>query len=532
VRNIRDRIVAQRRSRINREGHGLGVPIPSDREIPLVSFGRDPFIICEVKRRSPSKGDIAPDLSAVAQAGRYAGSGIQSISVLTEEDNFGGSLRDLMEVKSAFPDTAVLRKDFLVDIDDIEISWKAGADAVLLIAGMLEKDTLKGMYELSRQFGMECLVEVHSKADVDKVREFQPGFVGINSRDLTTFTVDPLVPMRIAGFIDWPVQLVFESGIHSAEDAFTALDGGFKGVLVGESVVRKPQMIEDLKEAFAAAGGPFSVTESAYSAAGRAFSSVEGSSLSAGGSTPAAFETDKKTQFWREIAARITSREGATGSEKQPDKRAAKALEKPLVKICGITNPEDAEMAVRLGADIIGFVFAESPRRAEIGLPATLRGLDVLKVGVVVGGSQGLDEGLHQDLKRMLRSGDLDAVQFHGDEPAESCFEWAYPYYKAVRIREKTDAAAAEKYRCPRVLFDAFSKEAYGGTGVSIPDEILTGIRDKPVWLAGGLGPDNIRNVIARYRPELVDASSRLESRPGKKDPVKMEQFFQEIDNG
>jgi indole-3-glycerol phosphate synthase/phosphoribosylanthranilate isomerase len=112
--DIKRDIVCRRLERIATEGFELGHPVPATRQAPLVPFDRPPFVICEVKRRSPSKGVIAGDLDAVAQARRYVEAGVKTISVLTEEDQFGGSLADLMDVKNAFPEIAVLRKDFLV----------------------------------------------------------------------------------------------------------------------------------------------------------------------------------------------------------------------------------------------------------------------------------------------------------------------------------------------------------------------------------------------------------------------------------
>ncbi len=473
--SIRDEIAAHRKRRVTEEGHSLGVPLPASRKAPLVPFGRAPFLICEIKRRSPSKGDIAPGLDARARAEVYAAAGVKTVSVLTEEDYFGGSLADLIRVKEEFPDIAVLRKDFLLDEEDIEVSYRAGADAVLLIAGMLEAGKLYRMYGTARDLGMECLVEVHCREDVDKVRPFTPGYVGINSRDLRTFRVDPLRPMETSAYVDWSGELVFESGVRSEEEAVTVLDAGFSGLLVGEGVVQDPGLVPGLVRA---------VTES----------------------------TGRIVRFWPEIAARKGKR--------------------PLVKICGITNTEDAEAAAAFGADVLGFVFADSPRRAETALPGKLRHLRVLKVGVVTGGPGGLPGPLAADIHGMLEKGDIDAVQFHGNEPPEVCFSSAYPYYKAIRVRGKGDIEAAEKYRCPRVLFDAFSSRLPGGTGKRIDGKLAALLPKEKLWLAGGLGPDSIRRTVREYSPELVDASSLLEERPGKKDYGKVKKFFQEIEHG
>ncbi len=477
--HIRDEIAAHRKRRVTAEGHCLGVPLPVSRKAPPVPFGRAPFVICEIKRRSPSKGDIAPGLDARARAEVYAAGGIQTVSVLTEEDYFKGSLADLVRVKEGFPDIAVLRKDFLLDEEDIEVSYRAGADAVLLIAGMLEAGKLYRMYETARDLGMECLVEVHGREDVDKARPFTPRYVGINSRDLRTFRVDPLRPMKTAGCVDWAAELVFESGVRSEEEAVTVLDAGFSGLLVGEGVVTDPGLIPGL---------------------------VRAVTVSKGNNGP----KGRFVRFWPELAAR----------------------RRPLVKICGITNAEDAEAAAAYGADVLGFVFADSPRRAETALPAKLRHLRVLKAAVVTGGPGGLSGPLAADIRGMLEKGDIDAVQFHGNEPPEVCFPSAYPYYKAVRVRGKKDIHAAEEYRCPRVLFDAFSSRLPGGTGKRIDEKLAALLPKDNLWLAGGLGPDNIRRTVREYSPELVDASSLLEKRPGKKDHDKVKKFFQEIEHG
>ncbi len=241
--NIRDAIVSKRRMRIGREGHALGARIPAKRETPVVPFGRAPGVICEVKRRSPSKGDISAGLDPVRQASLYAAEGITSVSVLTEEDHFRGSLADLISIKRAYPDLSVLRKDFLVDPEDIDISFQAGADAVLLIASVLDGPALKNMHARACELGMAALVELHDEADIEKVCSFSPRLVGINSRNLETFTVDPIHPIALKAKIGWQATLVYESGIRGAEDARLASTSGFDCLLVGEAVLRNPVLI-------------------------------------------------------------------------------------------------------------------------------------------------------------------------------------------------------------------------------------------------------------------------------------------------
>ena len=244
--SIMAEIVELRRSRVRAEGHALGAAVAAERTAPLVPFGRSPFVICEIKRSSPSKGEISAALDAPAQAAIYARQGARSVSVLTEEDHFRGSLADLMAVKRTNPDLAVLRKDFLLSIEDIDISYRAGADAVLLIAGVLERDELERMYRRATELGLECLVEVHTIEEIAKVRELAPRFTGINARDLRTFAVDLALPITLRASIDWETRVVFESGMRSREHAAFASGAGFEGILVGEAVVRRPELVGEL----------------------------------------------------------------------------------------------------------------------------------------------------------------------------------------------------------------------------------------------------------------------------------------------
>jgi len=466
-------IAETRRERIRHEGHALGIAVPAERQGAVVRFGRDPFVICEIKRRSPSRGAIAEQLDPVAQAGRYVEAGVRSISVLTEENHFGGSLEDLMRVKKAFPDVAVLRKDFLLDEEDIDISWRAGADAVLLIAALLPPGRLAALHEHAVARGLTALVEVHSREELEAVRSIAPPLVGVNSRDLATFRVDRLLPVKLRPFIDWSCRTVFESGINSGSDVSLAVNAGYDGVLVGEAVVRRPQLIGEIIDAQRNPG-----------------------------------ETGK---FWARLFA---------------TRQAGNRL--PLVKICGLTNALDVNAADALGASLLGFVLAESPRRADVAFLRSLGATRAQKVGVVVLNRGATD--LDPRIAELLADGHLDALQLHGDESPEACTALGIPYYKALRLRRADDASLIAHFDSPRVLVDAFSADARGGTGkVLSPDALAAANAFGPVWIAGGLGPDNVREITENYRPELVDVSSRLEAEPGRKDHAKMQKFFGEV---
>jgi len=469
---IMDEIVERRKRRVGRLGHGMGTAIPQRRRVPLIEFGKRPLLICEVKKRSPSSGAIAAEADIVKQAEAYRQKGIGSVSVLTEEEFFSGSISDLMRIKAACPDMAVLRKDFLIDEEDLEVSYRAGADAVLLIASMHDERDIFRLYRHARRLGMAVLMEVHDNRDLQKIKSVRPRFTGFNSRDLQTFRIDPIRPVRLLGNLTWDTVTVYESGIKTEEDGLFALSSGFSGLLVGEAVMRNTEIIPGLKKMF----------------------------------------RKRETDFWRRLYAR-------------------KIGTRPLVKICGITRLEDAQYAAEMGADLLGFVFAWSKRRACPALLRELRGLDVLKVGVVVGKEN--DLALDPEAGALLEEGCLDAIQFHGDERAGDCRRIAYPYYKAVRISGSRDVERIASYRCPRVLADAFVEGRQGGTGERIADGLVRRVKDRFVlWLAGGIGPSNVRDVMREYEPELIDASSLLEEEPGIKSRDKIVQFFKEIKIG
>ena len=477
-------IVAGRRRRVRVEGPELGEAVPPRRTLPPVPFlpaaaaARARLLVCEIKRASPSRGNIAAGLDAVEQARRYAAAGVRNVSVLTEPDHFGGSLGDLMAVKAACPQLSVLRKDFLLDERDLEVSCRAGADAVLLLASCLEVAELRALAARARALGMTALVEVHDRADLAKARAVRPELTGINSRDLSTFQVDTTLPARLRPAIDWPTTLLFESGIHTAEDAAFACAAGFDGVLVGEAVVRRPELVAELRRVLEHAAGGH--------------------------------------RFWQRVFGALHDRSARAGADGG----------RPLVKVCGLTRRDDAVRAVELGADLLGFILAPSPRRADPEEIVRLGDVPALTVGVVVN-----DTAVARSL---LEQGLLDAVQLHGDEAPEQCYELAFPYYKALQVGSAADLAAERRYRCPRVLLDAFSGAVRGGTGRRVDRALLAARAAQqppphPLWLAGGVGPDNVGAIIREHAPELVDSSSQLEAAPGRKDPARLREFFRQI---
>lgn len=209
---------------------------------PARGFGRaltagSPAVIAEVKRRSPSRGDLAPRLDAVAQAEGYVRGGAAAISVLTEPHHFSGSNDDLVAVRRAVP-VPVLRKDFTVAPVQVWEARAIGADAVLLIVAALDGDALGALLGEASAAGLDALVEVHTEAEVERALAAGATLVGVNNRDLATFEVDLATAERLAPLLGSVPVRVAESGIAGPEEAARMAAAGYHAVLVGESLVR------------------------------------------------------------------------------------------------------------------------------------------------------------------------------------------------------------------------------------------------------------------------------------------------------
>lgn len=194
-------------------------------------------VISEIKRRSPSKGDLNPDLDPGAWAQQYEDGGAAGLSVLTDVEAFGGSAEDLAAARSAVS-LPVLRKDFTVSAHDVVDARLMGADAVLLIVAALDDHELADFNALAGELGLDVLVETHDEAEVERAMALEPRMIGVNQRDLVTFEVDTDRAVRLAGTLPDEVVAVAESGIGGPDDVPRLWEAGFKAVLVGESLVR------------------------------------------------------------------------------------------------------------------------------------------------------------------------------------------------------------------------------------------------------------------------------------------------------
>ena len=193
-------------------------------------------VIAEVKRRSPSKGDLLPDLDPGAVAAAYAAGDATCLSVLTDRDFFAGSPEDLASARAAV-DIPVLRKDFTVGEADVCDARIMGADAVLLIAAALDDTELRACHDLAAEVGLDALVEIHDEAELERALAVGATLIGVNQRDLVTFEVDTERAVRMAGQMPDDVVRVAESGVRDAGDAARLAGAGYHAVLVGESLV-------------------------------------------------------------------------------------------------------------------------------------------------------------------------------------------------------------------------------------------------------------------------------------------------------
>lgn len=208
----------------------------------------------------------------------------------------------------------------------------------------------------------------------------------------------------------------------------------------------------------------------------------------------------------------------------------------PRIKICGLTRIEDARLAARFGVDYLGFIFAESPRRVSAeAAQAILQALEsesqggmppAERVGVFVNSSA-------NDIRATARQAALTMLQLHGVEGADFCSQFDLPVIKALRIQDRGIFDLVRSYDTPYILLEPYLPGKYGGTGVQadwqLASELVSTFPQKRFFLAGGLGPDNVRAAVEAVRPFAVDASSVLEQRPGIKDQKKMKVFIEAV---
>jgi indole-3-glycerol phosphate synthase len=221
--------------------------MPPTRDFRRALSGRDCTIIAEVKRRSPSRGIIREDFDPVRIAGEYERHGAAAVSVLTDETFFGGSNADLTAVKGAIS-LPVLRKEFIIDPWQIYETRAIGADALLLIAAILGENQLREYRELAASLGLASLVEVHDRTELEAALRTDAEIIGINNRDLKTFSTDIRTSLTLVPLVPSDLIVVSESGIRSRVEIEILMKAGVRTFLIGEALVAAPDRGVKLRE--------------------------------------------------------------------------------------------------------------------------------------------------------------------------------------------------------------------------------------------------------------------------------------------
>lgn len=251
-----DKIIAAKKRKldsVNRDVWEAGLREMLENPLPAASFAdalvrnNKIALIAEFKRKSPSMGMINDTIDPTKQAILYEKGGASAVSVLTEEDYFGGNLDDISRIKSTV-NLPVLRKDFILDPIQVLEAKAYGADAVLLIVKILGKGMLQSLLGEAKRYELDCLCEIHAEAEIDIALSCGAQIIGINNRDLNTFKIDLDVTRRLRPRIPQDIIVVSESGIHSAEDVEIVRDSGVDAILVGTELMQADDVSEKISE--------------------------------------------------------------------------------------------------------------------------------------------------------------------------------------------------------------------------------------------------------------------------------------------
>ena len=366
--------------------------------------------IAEIKRRSPSAGDLRPHADPGVLARAFEGAGAAAVSVLVDE-RFAGSIDDLRAARAAAK-LPLLGKGFFREPDELAELKRSGADAVLLLLRDLDDDLARRLVATARELELDALVEAHDRHELRRAVALGADPLGVNARDLSTFAIDRSAQLDLVAQAPRESVVIAESGIESRAQAAAAELAGADAVLVGSTLMRAPDPAAKLRE----------------------------------------------------------------------------LIDRPLVKICGLTREEDVAVAAEAGADLAGFILArESPRRAERVLPVPET---MLSVAVFVGERHDAGSDLAQLYERENGHRGRDAVLLRGDEPVAQVLDLPWQRHDPEH-------------------------------------HVQAATREGRIVLAGQLAPENVRDAIATVRPWAVDASSRLEVSPGIKDHDRIRAFVE-----
>jgi indole-3-glycerol phosphate synthase len=259
---ILDEILASKRAevaarKVERPAASLRPP-PDHAPRPFASPLRQPDgvrVIAEIKRKSPSGGELRPGASAADLAAEYGAHGAAALSVLTDFPYFGGTDDDLVSARATC-DIPVLRKDFVIDPYQVHEAHALGADAVLLIVRALASSELTALLSLTHELGMDALVETHSADEIQRALEAGARIVGVNNRDLDTLVTDPSLALRLRALVPPDCIFVAESGVSTSDQIAALREIHADAVLIGEALVRAPHPGAKLRELVAVGSGP------------------------------------------------------------------------------------------------------------------------------------------------------------------------------------------------------------------------------------------------------------------------------------
>ncbi len=447
ILRVKKEEVIQRKKELSRDAMQNAIR-PAQRNFKQVLQQSPLSLIAEIKQRSPSERSILKartfrEVVTIYEASPF----VDAISILTDKTFFGGK-PELLSQARRLTHKPLLRKDFILDEYQVYESRYYGADAILLIARILSPQQLAEYIDLAHQLKMDCLVEIHNRAELQKLPD-QLGIIGINNRDLDSLRINLDTTLRLAPQAQAKADVVVtESGIHQRQDVgkiATAADA----MLVGTSILEAPSMAQQIF-----------------------------------------------------------------------------ALMRPQIKICGITNQQDAYIAAMLGADFIGINFY--PRSPRFVKPEKAHKIvsflkaeypQVKTVGVFVNATRA-------EIRERKADCDFDLIQLHGDESYAFMRDMELPVIKALRIKTAPDLEAIQQLPSDYILLDSYKKGHYGGTGQCFDWQLIKKVPvNKKIFLAGGINPQNIQKAAA-LKPYALDIASGVEKKAGEKDYRKLELIF------
>lgn len=452
-------------------------------------------LLAEIKRASPSKGIIQIDACAPAQARKYAQAGASVISVLTEPDWFKGSLEDMRFVRQALESMpnrpAVLRKEFIFEEYQILEARLAGADTVLLIVKMLDRETLTRLYKYSQSLGMEPLVEVNTADEMRVAVELGSQVIGVNNRDLTNFEVDLGTTSRLMDIVPESTIVCALSGISGPEDVAAYRKEGVKGVLVGEALMRPADTIAFIAKLLGDPLVPKTVSkpELAVKICGTRSPEAAKAAIDAGADFIGVIRVRGRTRFVEDSVFR---------------------------QIAEVVRSTPKKSLTRTTQEHVG---------AKDFLTHSMENLTQSKRSLLVGVY--LNQSLETILQEVQDFG-IDVVQLHGSEPLEWARSIPVPVIK--KFSPNDPGFSARGYHAVSLL-DAGA----GGSGQLLDIQALRALFEKDpsvrAMLAGGLRPENVTDVLEQLGPYkeniiAIDTSSGVET-DGKQDLHKISQFIE-----